>query len=178
MKAQDTIAEAVLATKPAMARYLPGFDDSNRTTQAPHLPNHVAWSLGHLALTMHRAIERITPGHQLPSADFIEGGTPSGGGDARRFAAESVAFGSKPVDDPTQYPTLARGLEIYNNACDALAAAVRATSDADLASEVDWIVGTKLPKFLMATRMISHNGMHIGQIADLRRALGFKSIFT
>ena len=178
MNTQDAIAEGVLATKAGMARYLAGFDDSNCTRQAPGLPNHVAWCLGHLALTMHRACERIRPGHALPTADFLEGGTKTGGGDARRFATESVSFGSQPVADAKQYPGLARCVEIYNHAVDAVAAAIRATPDGELSTEVDWGGGMKLPRYQMAMRMIGHNGMHIGQIADLRRGLGFKSIFA
>lgn len=178
MNRQDTIAELLLATKPGLARYLAGFDDSNRTRQAPHLPNHVAWNLGHLALTMHRACELIQPGYTLPDSDFIEGGTKSGGGDAQRFATESVGFGSQPVDSPSQYPTLARSIEIYNNGVDAVARCVRSASDASLDAEVSWGGGMKIARWLLAARMATHNGMHIGQIADLRRALGFRSIFA
>lgn len=178
MRTQDAIAEGVLTTKAGMARYLAGFDDVNCTRQAPGLPNHVAWNLGHLALTMHRACQKIREGHALPAADFIEGGTKTGGGDSRRFAAESVSFGSEPVADAKQYPGLARSVEIYNNAVDAVAAVIRATPDDALSEVVDWGAGMKLPKAMMALRMMTHNGMHIGQVADLRRALGFKSIFA
>lgn len=178
MNAQDAIAEGVLTTMAGMGRYLVGFDDSNHTRQSPGLPNHVAWCLGHLALTMHRACQKIRPEHALPAADFFEGGTKTGGGDARRFATESVSFGSQPVADGRQYPGLARCVEIYNNAVEAVAATIRAVPDGDLRTEVEWGAGMKIPKFLMAMRMMGHNGMHIGQIADLRRALGFKSIFA
>jgi hypothetical protein len=178
MNRQDTIAEAVLSTRHGVTRFLAGFDDSNHTRQAPSLPNHVAWNLGHLALTMHRAAGLIRPGDTLPKSDFVEGGTPSGGGDARRFATESVAFGSKPVNDPAQYPGLARCVEIYNGACAAVAAAVRGVPDATLDEVVPWGGGQGLPRWLLALRMMTHNGMHAGQIADLRRALGFKSIFS
>lgn len=178
MNRQDTIAEGVLSTKAGMARYLAGFDDSNHTKQAPHLPNHVAWCLGHCALTMHRACELVRPGHALPDSDFIQGGTKTGGGDGRRFATESVAFGSQPVDDPKQYPSFERCVEVYNRACDALAGAVRAVPDDSLDEEVMW--GGRMPirRWLLALRMMGHNGMHTGQIADLRRALGFTSIFA
>lgn len=178
MKAQDVIAEGVLATKPGLARYLAGFDESNRTKQAPNLPNHAVWNLGHLALTMHRVCGLLQPGRSLPTSDFIDGGTKSGGGDAARFATESVSFGSIPLDDPKGYPTLARAVEIYNAACDALAAAIRATPDAELGRTLEWGATMQIPAYLLVIRMVSHNGMHIGQLADLRRALGFKSIFA
>lgn len=38
--------------------------------------------------------------------------------------------------------------------------------------------GMAIRRRLPALRMMGHNGMHTGQIADLRRALGFKSIFA
>lgn len=178
MSRQHTIAEGVLSTKQGMARYLAGFDDSNRTRQAPSLPNHAAWCLGHCALTMHRACELIHPGHVLPASDFIIGGTASGGGDAARFATESVAFGSRPADEPSRYPTLARCIEIYESACEALAECVRSTPDSALDETVNWGGGVSIRRWLLALRMMTHNGMHIGQVADLRRALGMKSVLS
>ena len=76
------LAEAMRATKPFVTRFLSGFDDSNRTTQAPNLPNHAAWCMGHLALTMNRFAERFD-GKPLPDSDFI---TADGqGGNEERF---------------------------------------------------------------------------------------------
>lgn len=178
MKAQDVLAEGILSTKALAARYYVGFDESNRTRQAENLPNHFAWNLGHLALTMHRAAERISGKTGLPESDFLTGGTPAGGGDARRFATESVGFGSKPVDAPSQYPSFDRCIAIFNSACDHLAAIVRAMPDSELEAGAPWGQGQTLPKFQMAQRMIFHNGDHVGQLADLRRAFGFKSIFS
>ena len=54
---QDLLADSVLASSALLSRYLVGFNDQNRTTQAPGLPNHAAWCLGHLSLTMHRACD-------------------------------------------------------------------------------------------------------------------------
>jgi DinB superfamily len=179
MNAQEAIAQAVLATKPLAARYLAGFDDSNHTRQAPSLPNHVAWNLGHLAITMHRAADRIAGREADLTADLILGGRADGGGDMLRFATESVSFGSRPVDDSSQYPRLARCIEIFNNAADRVARAIRELPDDQLQTPVPWGgAGMTIPKHLMASRMVFHNGDHVGQIADLRRALGFKSIFA
>jgi len=181
MSPRDMLAESVLSTKTLLARYLAGFDESTATRQAPSLPNHVAWSLGHCALTMHRvahmfAAEPVSAA-QIPESDFITGdGTR---GDADRFDTESVSFGSKPVDDPRLYPTLARSAQIYDAACDRLAAAIRATDESQLDRKVKWgASGLETPLWSLAMRMVFHNGMHTGQIADLRRGLGFKSIFA
>lgn len=182
MERRDMLAESVLATKTLMARYLVGFDDTNVTKQAPHLPNHAAWSLGHCALTMHRVanmFESDPPASAgpLPAGDFVTGdGTK---GDASRFDSESVSFGSKPIDDARKYPTMARSTQIFDAACDRLASVVRAVSDAKLDQKAKWgASGMELPLWGLVSRMVFHNGMHTGQVADLRRALGFKSIFS
>ncbi len=177
------IAEGILACKVLTPRYLAGFNDTNHTMQAPSLPNHAAWTLGHCAMYMNRVAERLD-GKPMPEQDFIVGDmtrppadplTPRG--DARRFHTESVAFGSKPSAEPGRYPPLARCVEIYNGACDRLAAAVRAAADETLDKPTRW-GQTDLPMYLVCFRMIYHNGFHTGQIADLRRALGFKSILS
>ncbi|MFZ4574520.1 MAG: DinB family protein [Phycisphaerales bacterium] len=172
MRHQDHLAASILDCKPLMLRYLAGFTDSNRTTQGPLLPNHVAWTLGHCAVTMHRASEKLD-GRPMPESDFV----PGPRGDANRFGGESVAFNSKPVGEPSMYPTLARSVAIYEAACDRLAAAAKGADEAALNRQVAWGTGQSTPAALM-TRMVFHNGMHCGQIADLRRALEMKSIFA
>ncbi len=173
MRIQDVIAEAVDASRTQMFRYLAGFDESNRTRQAPTLPNHAAWVLGHCALTMHRVAEKLDAG-PLPLDDFVAGAAQ---GDATRFATESVAFASTPSDQPAHYPSLERSKAIYVAAIERLVAAVRAASDSKLQEVIPW-GPVQLPLYQAALRMAMHNGMHIGQLADLRRALGFKSIFS
>jgi uncharacterized protein YbjT (DUF2867 family) len=66
------LADAVETSRVLLARYFPGFTDANRTSQAPGLPNHFAWCLGHLALTMHRVAGMIDGG-PLPGDAFVEG---------------------------------------------------------------------------------------------------------
>ena len=59
---RDALAENVLQSRDLLKRYLAGFDDTNLTAQPGGpggLPNHVAWTLGHLAITMSRVIEKI-----------------------------------------------------------------------------------------------------------------------
>ncbi len=172
MRVQELLAESVLSNKMLVGRYLAGFDDASVTRQAPGLPNHAAWNLRHLALTMHRVADMLEGGG-VPESDFA----PAGQARGDRFATESVAFGSQPGDDRSGYPGLARSRAIFDNACDRLGAAARAASDQKLASEVPWGPGTS-PLWALVMRMCFHNGMHTGQLADLRRAFGFKSIFS
>jgi len=178
LRAQDVLAASVLSTKGLLARYLAGFDESTRLAQPPNLPNHAAWSLGHLALTLHRVAERLD-GSPMPERDIsntIEArGTP-----ATSFHRDDVAFGSAPALDHDRYPSLARCQQIYDAACDRLAAAVQSASDEALAAPTVWgAPGTPpIPIYLLVARMIFHNGAHTGQIADMRRALGFRSVFA
>lgn len=172
MQTQELLAQAVESCKPLAARYFNGFDDGTRTRQTAGLPNHPAWTLGHLALTMNRVAEKFD-GAPMPERDFVPG--PRGNSD--HFGAESVAFGSRPSDDPAMYPGLVRCVQIYESACDRLARALRAAPMARFSEVVPWGAG-QTTLGMLAARMIFHNGFHTGQVADLRRALGMKSVFA
>ena len=127
---QEMLADAVRNSRDLFVRFLDGFDDTTRTRQAPDLPNHVAWCLGHCAITMHRMAQKLDD-VTLPEADFVAGDGTSG--DAERFDTESVSYGSSPIDDPQIYPTLERAQAIFDTAVERLATAVERASDDDLA---------------------------------------------
>lgn len=165
------VADGITSSGVLLKRFLPGFDDHNHTRQAPGLPNHLAWNLGHLAHTMHRVGERLDGVPPDPAA-FIAG---SDRGDRERFGTESVAFRSVPTDDPSRYPTLARCVAIFDGACERLAGAFRASDDAALDRAAPW-GATQIPIWQMGLRMIFHNGTHCGQVIDLRRALGMGNV--
>ena len=171
MNQQQTLAECVLQSQFLLKRYLKGFDDTNCTKQVPGLPNHVAWSLGHLALTMHRTAEKFD-GLPLPPSEFLHMKNSD-----RAYDTESVSFNSQPADDPAKYPGFHRCVEIFDNAIARLSTAVAKADDAKLNAMTKWgqmdvVMWTLIP------RLAFHNGFHTGQIADLRRALGIGSIFT
>lgn len=188
MTRSDTIAEAVLASRVLLARYLVGFDDTNHTRQAPNLPNHVAWVLGHCALTLHRAAQRIDE-RPLPESDFSLPPTeltrvratplvrPGPNSAPLRYDTETVAFQSIPVDNPTIYPRLARCTEIFDRACATYADLLRSLPEQRLDDMVRW-GNIEIPIWAVALRITFHNGAHCGQIADMRRALGMRSIFA
>lgn len=171
MNRGDLLAEGVEQSRVLLARFYPGFNDTNHTTQAPGLPNHLAWNLGHLALTMHRVAGMIDGG-PMPADTFIEG---SDRGDARRFGIESVSFASVPTDDASRYPSLARCIEVFDAATARLATVLRGASPEALDKDVMWGKTASTPR-AMALRMIFHNGMHCGQITDLRRALNMGNV--
>ena len=119
MNRGEILARAIVDCQALFGRYLDGFDESNRTRQAPGLPNHVAWCLGHCALTMHRAAEKID-GRPLPATHFLLKATR---GDADHFGTESVSFASHPADEPAIYPRWTVCVAIFDAACARLAAA-------------------------------------------------------
>lgn len=174
--ASGPLADAVLASVPLVTRFLKGFDDANRTRQAPGLPNHAAWCLGHLSLTMHRVAEMLD-GRPLPAGEIAPGAGESRDRKASPSAyfAETIALGSRPTDDPSLYPPLARGASIFETAAARLADAIRAADDAALDRETPWGTGATTMRALIP-RMIFHNGCHAGQLVDLRRALGMAGV--
>jgi hypothetical protein len=170
---QSVLAEAIENSRALVGRFTVGFDDSTHTKQTPHLPNHFAWCMGHLALTMHR-VAGYLDGNPLADSDFLIDSTK---GDRQRFGSETVSFASKPTSDAAIYPTHARCIEIFNAAIDRLANAVRRADDATLDKVVKWGGGESAVSALIP-RMVYHNGVHAGQIIDLRRALGMKPVFS
>ncbi len=186
----ETIAEAILASRSLLSRYLVGFDDHSHTRQAPNLPNHLAWCLGHCALTLHRGLERITS-DPVPERDFLISQvdlgdrtgirqSPSAGmhrAPPMRYDAETVSFGSTPVDNPLLYPSRSRCVEIFDSACERYATVFRMLPESRLDEMITW-GNIQIPIWASGLRLAFHNGTHCGQIADLRRALGMKSIFA
>ncbi len=172
MNRGEILARAIVDCQALFGRYLDGFDESNRTRQAPGLPNHVAWCLGHCALTMHRAAEKID-GRPLPATHFLLKATR---GDADHFGTESVSFASHPADEPAIYPRWTVCVAIFDAACARLAAAARRATDAKLDERTKW-GSTDVSLESLVWRMVFHNGTHCGQIIDLRRAIGLGSIF-
>lgn len=172
MSRQAALAQVVRLSRGLALRFVVGFDSTNGTRQAPGLPNHFCWNLGHLALTMHRVAEKIDA-RPLPDSDFVTGDGRQG--DGRRFDSQAVSFGSSPVDDPTKYPGPERARAIFEAAIDRLATTVERASDTDLERQFPW-GGGQSPWADLVARMAFHNGVHTGQIMDLRRALGMKGV--
>ncbi|MFU8829381.1 MAG: DinB family protein [Phycisphaerales bacterium] len=158
-----------------LTRFLDGFTDETRTRQAPGLPNHVAWVLGHCALTMGRLAERAG-GPSIPSDFFIEGvGGDGRRGNLSRFDADAVSPGSSPTDEPELWPSLEVCRECFDEAVETLADTLASASDEGLADSISW-GNIEYPLRDLGIRLSLHNALHAGQIADLRRALGMGRI--
>lgn len=172
MREADFLAGVVRASGPVLTRFLVGFSDRSHTLQAPALPNHVAWTLGHCAYTMGRLVERLG-GPALPQGDFLVGDGSQG--TLERFDTQSVRLGSRPRPDPTMYPTLTRATRVFEDAVERLASSVLTLDDAALGVLVSWGAHDR-PRRELVVRVSLHNAQHAGQITDLRRALAMPTI--
>lgn len=170
MTIQELLAEAVSSSKGLLQRFLAGFTDENCLAQAESLPNHLLWTLGHVSLYLHHTAGRLD-GQPLPRSDF--GDTTCT--DQQHFALPTVGFGSTPVGESALYPSLARGVAIFEAACDRLAGAIRRADAAVLEQRIDWM-GTPMPMAQVVVRVLFHVGVHTGQIMDLRRTLGLERV--
>lgn len=172
MKRSDLYAESILVSAGMVKRFLPGFDDTNCTRQAPGLPNHVAWCLGHLGVVMSRVAHLIS-GKEVPQAEFVEDQSQA---DRTRYVISSVVPGSSPVAAADAYPAMARCLEIFDASAARLAEAFATASDEVLDRKAQLGPFGEIPLGGLAARMTFHNGVHCGQIVDLRRALDLPSV--
>ncbi|MBM44593.1 MAG: hypothetical protein CMJ36_06250 [Phycisphaerae bacterium] len=170
MEGVESLALAIESTEGLLLRFLEDVPDDVRVTQAAGLPNHFIWTLGHCAMTMHKLASKID-GVSLPADDFSDGA----GRDPERFDAQAVCKGSTPETDAGHYPSMERGRAIYSNACRRLASTVRGIDPGELNSTRDWN-GTSIPVIDLVLRVCFHNGVHAGQVLDLRRALGMPRI--
>jgi hypothetical protein len=124
--------------------------------------NHVLWNVGHLGVS-----NRWVRGQ-------IESPAPPGDADWRNL----FSAGSTPVSDGAVYPKTADVRAYYEKEWDALLALLDRMSDAELAAPVSkdaaMLAKNKLGLFYFAAW---HEGMHAGEIAAIRKALGLKPKF-
>ncbi len=172
MEGVEALAIAIESTEGLMLRFLEDVEDDARTAQVEGLPNHFIWTLGHCAMTMHKLASKID-GQLPPDSDFIQGaGT---GGEIEQFDTETVCKGSSPAPEASLYPDMERGRAIYSKACHRLAGAVRGLDPGELEAAREWN-GTQIPLLDLVLRVSFHNGVHAGQVLDLRRALNMRRL--
>jgi hypothetical protein len=152
MKFSHGMLDTMLATVPA----------DKGVHQVHPTSNHVVWTLGHLACTY---------------AWFS--GTIDAEGAAKLPESYNALFGmgSKPMGDAKAYPDAAEVRKAYDAAFAAYLKQVEGLSEAEAwtASAID-TGGFAKSKIDAAYKCAWHDGWHLGQVADLRRALGLPSI--
>lgn len=141
-------------------KFASGFADSQVTAQPSPTSNHLLWSLGHLAIS------------NAWFASLIDG-APVGVSDEwdKLFGMKS-----KPVTDAAAYPPFAEVLSAYHKSAERIEDAARSRTDADMlkpcATDSGGFCSDKLDSVAKAAW---HEGWHLGQIAELRKALGLPS---
>ena len=172
MSDQATLAQSIRYSIELTTRYLEGFDESSRTAQAPTLPNHPVWILGHCGYTMAR-VAKVFDAALIDADAYIEGARSN----PDAFTIESISFWSAPSDDPSQYPTLARARDIFEQSGQRLAHAIESATAAQLNSEIPWgKANAPIGMRDLIVRLVFHNGTHAGQLTDLRRALKLERV--
>lgn len=172
----QTLAQMIRASAPLLDRFVRGFDEASHTAATAGLPNHPIWILGHCAFTMARFGQLI--GGDAPDAADFSGDPHEPLRDdqiVNRYCTADIKKDSTPCSDASRYPSLARGREIFAQAAENLARTLEALPATRLAQTIPWNDGPQRIDAL-AMRLCFHNGMHAGQLTDLRRVLGFERI--
>lgn len=138
-----------------------GFDDSNRCKQVVNLPNHGAWTIGHVAGTL-ASVHAALLHERLPVEDFTDGQC-----DGLRFSMAMVQHGSSPQADAGLYPGWARSLDILARCVDRF---VLIGNLLPQGQTIPW-EGRPVSFELLAIRYSLHTAYHAGQLASLRSAL-------
>lgn len=92
-----------------------------------------------------------------------------------QYRTQDIRKGSEPGAEASRFPTLARGELIFRSAASHLAEFVEQQSPAALGANVAWSDGPQRVDALVM-RLCFHNGMHAGQLTDLRRVLGMARV--
>lgn len=125
--------------------------------QPAGLPNHALWQYGHLAVSTQwftQTISKSEPGAD-PAWDKL-------------FGMNSV-----PVSDAGAYPPPAEVIKAFHDSMDRLVRVVEGLDDQALNQPTEIDTGGFLSSRLDALyKHAWHEGWHLGQVTDLRRALG------
>ncbi|MAT81403.1 MAG: hypothetical protein CMJ29_07125 [Phycisphaerae bacterium] len=170
----STLAQTVRYTEGLFTRFLEGFDEASRARQAPDLPNHPIWLLGHCGFSMNRVAAEFD-GAPIAGDYYIEGDGSSG--TPALFDITSIRIRSIPHDDPNLYPSLETGRACFHDAIERLANAAANSTRDWLQQEID-MHGTLLTRGDQVIRLCFHNGYHAGQLGDLRRAIGLPRVIA
>ena len=138
-----------------------GFPENKEAFQGCPTDNHLAWTIGHLALSnawFRSLVDGSKP--DLPeNFDALFGGK------------------STPKPDAKAYPALAELKRHYAQQFDKLLSAIEKTSDADLAKPcMSDSGGFASDRLEAADRTAWHEGWHGGQVSSMRRALGLARV--
>jgi hypothetical protein len=143
-------------------KFSEGFSPEQVVAQAGACPNHLLWTLGHLA----------------SSASWTHGMITGGGPIVPEGYSALFGMGSKPIGDPALYPSFNEVREAYESSFRRLLDAVEQLDDEDLLEAPEQDSGGFISDKLDAlSKLAWHEGWHLGQLSDLRRGLGLPNVF-
>ncbi len=142
--------------------FVKGFDRAQATAQAPGNPNHVIWTLGHLATSYHWFANCLDGASSKPPEGY----------------EKLFGTSSKPTDNPADYPALEEVAQAFADAGERVAQAAQTlTSETLYAPAAIDTQGWITDRHDAMLKAAWHNGWHIGQLANLRRALGLPAVY-
>lgn len=158
--ARSTVDQLVASIRFAASyadNHLNAIPDEHALTQLAGADNHLAWTLGHQAIS--RAWFASSLSGSMPQMPDTYNGL--------------FGMNSRPSTDPGMYPPLDELRSQYNAALQALLGALASLTDADLATpSIGDSSGFLTTKLDAAVKAAWHEGWHGGQLATLRRGLG------
>jgi len=140
-------------------------EDDARAPAGPGLENHPAWTLGHLASAADMLAEDLGLEREAPAA-WRALFDRRGPGDPR-----------VPDPDPARYPGLGSLLDELRRQHERVARRWRSLPDDALAAPLEWRFDGEFPT-LAGTALffaVTHEALHLGQVAAWRRARGLPS---
>ncbi|MEZ5064964.1 MAG: DinB family protein [bacterium] len=131
----------------------------------PGLENHATWTIGHLVTGSDLLAEDLGLAREV-SEEWRHLFERRGPGDPRL-----------PDPDPAAYPALPDVVRELRRQHERVADAWRRLDEARLAGRVEWRFAGELPTLadLGLFMAVTHEAMHLGQLAAWRRALGLPS---
>jgi hypothetical protein len=152
------LIENCTANTKLLQRFVADIPEEKMCVHLPGLPNHPAWTIGHLTLTRAGMAGLVGKPVDLP-ADW-----------KARFGGNSV-----PLADASAYMKKDDMLGLFTRTHEHLVGALKDVNDAALDEPNP---NERLAPFYPTKRhwlwnvLTTHDGMHLGQIGDFRRALG------
>ncbi len=160
MNGKDTILAAYDSADRIMERYLADLSDADLLIRPVPGMNHIAWQLGHLAISEKSILERVKPGAGAP---IPEGFDKSHGCDET----------CTKLDDPSKFETKARYLELLKEQRAATKAVLDKMTDAELDAPAPETMRAMCPTVGAVMLLIgTHPLMHVGQWVAVRRSKG------
>lgn len=160
MNGKETILAAYDTADRVMERYLTDLSDADLLIRPVPGMNHIAWQLGHLAISEKSLLERVRPGAGAPIPEGFE-------------VAHGRDESATKLDDPSKFETKERYVALLKEQRAASLAALAAMTDADLDAPAPEAMREMFPTVGSIMLLIgTHPLMHAGQWVAVRRKKG------